>query len=133
MFKKFRALVIEDDGTTRLMLRKMLEELEFAGIETAAGAEGAKLEFQKPPNEWPDVILCDVNMKPVGGLELIAWMKGQPQIAAREIPIVMVTAHSDAPIVRRAMELGVSGYLVKPVAPMALRVRLEKALLPRAF
>jgi len=133
LFKKFRALVVEDDGTTRLMLRKMLEELEFAGIETAAGAEGAKAEFHKPADQWPDVILCDVNMKPVGGLELLAWLRGQPQIASREIPIIMVTAHSDAPIVRRAMELGVSGYLVKPVAAMSLRMRLEKALLPRAF
>jgi two-component system chemotaxis response regulator CheY len=133
LFKKFRALVVEDDSTTRLMLRKMLEELEFAGIETSAGAEGAKAEFQKSTDLWPDVILCDVNMRPVGGLELVAWMRAQPTIAAREIPIIMVTAHSDAPIVRRAMELGVSGYLVKPVAPMALRMRLEKALLPRAF
>ena len=133
MFKRFRALVVDDDGTTRLMLRSMLEALEFSSVDTAAGAEGAKLAFQTSPDQWPDIILCDVNMKPTSGLELVAWLKAQPKIASRSIPIVMVTAHSDAPIVRRAMELGVAGYLVKPVQPIALRMRMEKALLPRSF
>lgn len=133
MFKRFRALVVDDDGTTRLMLRTMLEALEFQAVDTAAGAEGAKLAFQTSPDLWPDVMLCDVNMKPTSGLELVAWMKSQPKIVHRNVAVVMVTAHSDAPIVRRAMELGVSGYLIKPVQPMALRVRMEKALLPRAF
>jgi two-component system chemotaxis response regulator CheY len=133
LFKKFRALVVDDDGTTRLMLRSMLEALEFASVDTAAGAEGAKLAFQTSPDQWPDIVLCDVNMKPTSGLELVAWFNAQPKIVARGIPVVMVTAHSDAPIVRRAMELGVSGYLVKPVQPMALRMRMEKALLPRTF
>lgn len=133
MFKKFRALVVDDDGTTRLMLRGMLEALEFASVDTAAGAEGAKLAFQTSPDQWPDIVLCDVNMKPTSGLELVAWFNAQPKILARSIPVVMVTAHSDAPIVRRAMELGVAGYLVKPVQPMALRMRMEKALLPRSF
>jgi two-component system chemotaxis response regulator CheY len=133
LFKKYRALVIDDDGTTRLMLRQMLEALEFAAVETAAGAEGGKQAFQTLPDRWPDVVLCDVNMKPTSGLEYVAWMKSQPKIAARMIPIVMVTAHSDAPIVRRAMELGVSGYLIKPVQPLALRTRLERALIARSF
>ena len=133
MFKKFRALVIDDDSTTRLMLRQMLEVLEFASVDTAAGAEGAKQAFQSSPDRWPDILLCDVNMKPTSGLEFVAWMKSQPKIAARMIPVVMVTAHSDAPIVRRAMELGVAGYLIKPVQPLALRTRMERALLPRSF
>jgi response regulator of citrate/malate metabolism len=72
-------------------------------------------------------------MKPTSGLELVAWMKSQPKIVAHNVSVVMVTAHSDAPIVRRAMELGVAGYLIKPVQPLALRIRMEKALLPRAF
>ncbi len=125
--------MIDDDGTTRLMLRSMLEALEFGAVETAAGAEGAKHAFQTSPDQWPDVMLCDVNMKPTSGLELISWFNAQPKIASRGIPIIMVTAHSDAPIVRRAMELGVVGYLVKPVQPAALRLRLEKALLPKSF
>jgi two-component system chemotaxis response regulator CheY len=126
-------LVVEDDNPTRLLLRKMLEELQFSSVDTAAGVESAKLAFQTTQDRWPSIVLCDVNMKPTNGLEFVAWLKSQPMAAVRSIPIVMVTAHADASIVRRAMELGVSGYLVKPVKEGPLRTRMERALMPRAF
>jgi two-component system, chemotaxis family, chemotaxis protein CheY len=133
LFGKFRVLAVEDDNATRLMLRRMLETLEFAAVETAASVDGAKLAFQAPPEQWPNVVLCDVDMKPENGLDFVAWLRAQPMGQMRKTPVVMVTAHAHAALVRRAMELGVSGYLVKPVGEAALRTRLERAIEPLAF
>lgn len=133
MFSKFRVLAVEDDNATRLMLRRMLEALEFAAVDTAAGVEGAKLAFQTPADQWPHVMLCDVDMKPENGLDFVAWLRGQALAQMRKTPVIMVTAHAHAALVRRAMELGVSGYLVKPVSEAALRARLERAIMPLAF
>lgn len=133
MFSKFRVLAIEDDNATRLVLRRMLETLEFAAVDTAAGVEGAKQAFQTPIDQWPHVVLCDVDMHPKNGLDFVAWMRSQPLGQMRKMPVIMVTAHAHATLVRRAMELSVSGYLIKPVSEAALRARLERAIMPLAF
>jgi two-component system, chemotaxis family, chemotaxis protein CheY len=133
LFAKLRVLAVEDDNATRLMLRRMLETLEFGAVDTAAGVDGAKLAFQAPQDQWPHVVLCDVDMKPANGLDFVAWLRAQAIGQMRKTPVVMVTAYANAALVRRAMELNVSGYLVKPVNEAALRTRLERAIEPLAF
>ncbi len=130
MFTKTRVLVVEDDEVTRSLLRRMLRALRFASVETAATAEAARLAFHADPSEWPDVVLCDIEMKPTNGHEFVRWMRAIPSPRAKAIRVVMVTSHADVANVRDAMAAGVSGYLVKPVTEAALRIRMERLLAP---
>jgi CheY-like chemotaxis protein len=133
LFEKLRVLAVEDENATRLMLRRMLEALKFAAVDTAASVDGAKLAFKTAPELWPNILLCDSDLKPANGLDFVAWLRAQPLGQMRKIPVIMVTAHAHAALVRRAMALNVSGYLVKPVGETALRTRLERAIEPLAF
>ncbi|MBI3506117.1 MAG: response regulator [Proteobacteria bacterium] len=127
MFRKYRALAIDDEEVARQMLRKMLENLQFGQVDTAAGSEAAKLAFHGKPDSWPNLILCDYNMKPTNGLQFVSWMNERPDIKARRVPVIMVTAYADPSIVLLAMQKGVSGYLVKPFTEEALRLRIQRA------
>lgn len=128
MFKKYRALVIDDDELARRVLRKMLEHLQFGAVEIASGAESAKLAFHGASDTWPNLILCDFNMKPTNGIGFVSWMKSRPEIAALRIPVILVTAHADPSIVQQAMIHGLSGYIVKPFNEEALRIRIQRAI-----
>ncbi|MBI1245119.1 MAG: response regulator [Alphaproteobacteria bacterium] len=127
MYKKLRVLAIDDEEVARQMLRKMLENLQFGAVDTAPGAEAAKAAFEGAPERWPNLVLCDYAMKPTDGLQFVAWMNSRPDIKARRVPVVIVTAHADTSIVLQAMQKGVSGYLVKPFTEEALRVRIQRA------
>ncbi len=132
MFSKLRVLAIDDEEVARKALRRMLENLRFGAVETAAGPEAAKQVFDGNPERWPNLVLCDFAMKPMDGLQFVAWMNSRPDIKARRMPVIMVTAHADPSIVLQAMQRGVSGYLVKPFTEDALRVRIQRAFQPPA-
>jgi response regulator NasT len=101
-----RVLVAEDETIIRLDLCALLED---GGLEVCAevrnGAEAVALARETRP----DVAIFDVRMPELDGIEAARQV-----IAERPMPIVMLTAHADEAIVRRAVDAGVFAYLVKP-------------------
>jgi CheY-like chemotaxis protein len=59
-----------------------------------------------------DLILLDIEMPGLSGIDLFTIIKGNPMYAA--IPVVFVTAHAQSDIIGKAMDLGAKGYIVKP-------------------
>jgi len=110
---KGRILVVEDDESMRELLRLHLSSAGFA-VEVAEDAISAGYALLKSP---PDLIVCDVSMPHMDGLELIAALRSDK--AMPKVPVIFLTA--DAEGEGRARELGVSEYLSKPV-------RLEELL-----
>jgi CheY-like chemotaxis protein len=108
-----RILVVEDDESMRELLRLHLSSAGFA-VEVAEDAISAGYALLKAP---PDLIVCDVEMPHMNGLELIAALRADQ--AMPKVPVIFLT--SDAEGEGRARELGVSEYLSKPV-------RLEELL-----
>lgn len=101
-----RVLVCEDETIIRLDLCQLLESagLTVAG-EARDGAEAVRLAAELEP----DVILMDVRMPELDGVEAARRI-----LAERQVPIVMVTAFAERDIVQQATEAGAFGYLVKP-------------------
>jgi AmiR/NasT family two-component response regulator len=114
-----RVLVCEDQGLTSLRLRKTLSALGYEVVGTARDGEEAVREARRL---HPDVILMDVNMPRLDGIEAT-------QGVMREFPtaIVMLTAYSEPELVQRALAAGASGYLVKPVSDDQLRPAIAMA------
>ena len=113
-------LIVEDNSFIALGLRGDLEQLGHRVIGMAADAEEARQLFRE---RAPDLVLMDIRLGKDDGIELTRQL-----YAERACPVVIVSAFSDAELVARASEVGVFGYLVKPVAPDSLRVQIAVAV-----
>ena len=101
-----RVLVCEDETIIRLDLCQLLESAGHQVVgEARAGAEAVRLARELEP----DMVLMDVRMPELDGIEAARQI-----LAARQVPIVMVTAFAERDIVQSASEAGAFGYLVKP-------------------
>ena len=101
----------------RSLLTSSLEELEGAVkiVEVASGFEA----LRHLPREQFDLIVTDINMPDINGLELVSFVKNNA--AYREIPLVIVSTEGSERDRDKGMGLGADAYLVKPFEPEALR------------
>ena len=120
-----RFLLIDDEPYVRDMTREMLHHLGAEQIFRAGdGGEG----FRETIRIKPDLVFCDVNMKPVNGLEYVAKVRGSKLVSVSETPIVLLTADAHEETVYIAKRLKVDGYLVKPVSAAGLIKYIEHVL-----
>jgi two-component system chemotaxis response regulator CheY len=113
--------VVEDSEATRSMMVSMLDDPEVREvIEAGSGFEALRLL----PRHIFDVIITDVNMPDINGLELIGFLKSHPQY--RTIPILVVSTEVAEEDVKRAMELGCDEYVRKPFTPADLLAAVER-------
>ena len=112
--------MVEDDESMRELLRLHLTSAGYA-VETAEDAITAGYALLKAP---PDLIVCDVEMPHMNGLELIAALRADKSMPT--VPVIFLT--SDAEGEGRARELGVSEYLNKPVRLEALLAAVTRHL-----
>ena len=114
-----RVLVVDDiDVNVRLLEAKLLSE--YYQVLTASNGPMA-LEIAK--RETPDIVLLDVMMPGMDGLEVCRQLKAAPE--TRYIPVVMVTALSDVSDRLRGLEVGADDFLTKPVNDLALFARVR--------
>jgi two-component system chemotaxis response regulator CheY len=111
-------LVVEDSATMRALITSTLEEVELALkiTEAASGFEALRLL----PRASYDLIVTDINMPDVNGLELVSFVKTDP--AYRMIPLIIVSTESSERDREKALGLGADAYVVKPFDPDALRL-----------
>ena len=124
-YAKVRVLVVEDNGFVRALVNKMLHNVGVREISEAADG-GAALE--KLPVVKPDVIICDIEMAPVGGIDFLKSLRDSP---CADTPVIVLTSHADSDTVTQAKALGIDGFLAKPVSIGALKDRLDRALKKR--
>ncbi len=106
MDDRLHVLIAEDETIIRLDLRQLLErEGVIVCGEARDGLEAVTLARETEP----DVVILDVKMPNLDGIEAARRI-----YAERPVPIVMLTAYSDPPLVERAIAAGVFAYLVKP-------------------
>jgi two-component system chemotaxis response regulator CheY len=121
-------LVVEDSPTMRSLVVATLEELEpvVKVVEAPSGFEALRLLAR---GSW-DLILTDVNMPDVNGLELVAFVKGSELY--RSIPLVIISTERSERDRAKGLELGADAYLIKPFEPEALREVVRELLSGRA-
>lgn len=103
-------LVVDDNRTNRDLLRELLEPAGYKVLEAADGESGLKLAHGKRP----DCVLLDIRMPGLDGFAVLDRLKEDP--VTREIPVFVLTATANqVGDVRRALEAGATGYLLKPI------------------
>lgn len=116
-----RILVVEDEGIVALDLHGRLRSMGFQVSGIAATGEDA---IRSAREQQPDLILMDIRLKgEMDGIQAAAEIRKQ-----WPIPIVFVTAHANDSAVKRAMQTGPFGYIVKPFDEKQLRATIEMAL-----
>ncbi|MEX6503356.1 two-component system response regulator RssB [Pseudomonas zhanjiangensis] len=117
-------LIIDDDEVVRASLATYLEDSGFSVLQAANGLEGLEI-FQR---EHPDLVVCDLRMPQVDGLELIR------RINALEVdtPVIVVSGAGVMTDVVEALRLGAADYLIKPLEDLAVLEHSVRRALDRA-
>jgi two-component system, chemotaxis family, chemotaxis protein CheY len=119
----YQVLIVEDSMASRELIAATVESVP--GVEahgTASGFEALKLL----PRRKFDLIITDINMPDINGLELINFVKKNPQYA--QTPLFIVTTEGRDEDRRKGLALGASEYLVKPFEPAALEALVRRYL-----
>jgi two-component system alkaline phosphatase synthesis response regulator PhoP len=117
-----RVLVVDDEADIVSTIQYRLEFCEFEVITATNGKEG----LEKAANEKPDLILLDISMPVMNGHEMLERLKNRPDI--KDIPVIMLTAYSDAKDVTKAADLGIADYVTKPFDFTELMGKISNAL-----
>ncbi len=116
-------LIVEDSKAIRSMIRVSLEETGgFFAVEAGNGFEALKAL----PTRRFDLIITDINMPDINGLELIGFVKSNPSY--RGIPLIIVSTEKSDEDKKRGMALGAAGYVVKPFTKEELMTAAKSAL-----
>jgi len=116
-------LIVEDSSTTRAMIRAVVEEIDdYTIVEASSGFEALRLL----PSQTFSLILTDINMPDINGLELINFVKNNP--AYKDVPLVIISTERSDEDRRRGMALGAFDYVTKPFRPEDLQAVVRKAL-----
>ena len=115
-------LVVEDEEPILEMLRYGLERFGFSVRCVGSGEEALAATMR----ERPDLVLLDLMLPGMDGLEVCRRLKGSPETA--DIPIVMLTARDGEADIVAGLEIGADDYLTKPFSPRVLSARLRAVL-----
>jgi two-component system cell cycle response regulator DivK len=115
-------LHIEDNEYNRKIVRQLLSRTSFKLIEAADGQDGVAVAQR----ELPDLILMDVQLPKLSGLDATRMLRADPRTA--KIPVVVVTSFALSGDDRRAIDAGASAYLAKPYSPRDLMALITKFL-----
>ena len=115
-------LLIEDNLT---ICENTAEILEMEGY-TVLTASNGKKGFQKICDLRPDLIVCDILMPEMGGLELLAKLGLHSEL--KNIPVIFYSAKSEKKDIKKGMELGAYDYIVKPSDLDDLLISVRKCL-----
>jgi len=109
-----KKVLIVDDAETIVMMERMILGKSYEVVTARNGLEAV----EKAVSELPDLILLDVMMPLLGGVETCRRLRAQAE--TREIPIIMVSTRSEIENVEASYESGCSDYVTKPINSMEL-------------
>ncbi|HEY3351851.1 MAG TPA: response regulator [Polyangia bacterium] len=118
-----RVLLVEDSATMRAFVTAALEaEGGYEVVEARNGFEALRLLPRGPY----DLVITDINMPDINGLEMIRYVKGSPQY--QNTPLIIISTEGRERDRERGLKLGANEYLVKPFAPEALLAAVRRLL-----
>jgi two-component system, cell cycle response regulator DivK len=118
-------LYVEDNEYNRKIVRQLLARTSYRLIEAVDGEAGVEAARR----ELPDLILMDVQLPKMSGLDATRLLRNDP--ATGHIPILVITSFALSGDRERAAEAGANGYLAKPYSPRELLARVRE-MLPEA-
>ena len=120
-----KILIVEDE---KIMSTFILSSLRRLGILDLYAFNNGASALPELATLKPDLIITDVHMQPMGGIEFVRNIRASAHSQIANTPVIFLSADSSATTVGEALPLGVSGYIVKPPSLAALDAKIELAL-----
>ncbi len=115
-------LIVEDEPDAAELFAEMMRVNGFRVIKTFNSA----LAIQTLRQQKPDIVILDLMMPDISGLEVLRFMRREPEF--EHIPVIIVSAKSMPGDIRAGMEAGASLYLTKPVGYLELKQAVERLI-----
>jgi two-component system cell cycle response regulator DivK len=113
-------LYVEDNEFNLKIVRQLLSRTSYRLIEAVDGEQGVATALR----ELPDLILMDVQLPKLSGLDATRMLRGDPKTA--QVPIIVVTSFALSGDDKKAQDAGASAYLAKPYSPRELLAMIRK-------
>jgi len=127
VFAGHSILAIDDEPIIRELLNRLLKDLGFEHVECAADGSEALRKLDKSRF---DLILCDIMMNPMNGIEFVRTLRKSAPVrydsCKASTPVVFLSGSTEQEHIKGAKEVGVKGYIVKPIDAAIMRDRLAK-------
>ncbi len=126
MLTPLKILLIEDDTIEVMKFRRVLSKFEINHevIEANNGEEAQEILTQK--DNLPSIILLDLNMPKVNGIEFLTELKKNEEL--KYIPVIILTTSSNYKDLKRCYEIGIAGYVLKPLKYEEYVLKMEMLL-----
>ena len=126
MIKSLKILLIEDDTIEVMKLNRTINSLQLKHriIEAKNGEEA--LEILNKKNNLPDIILLDLNMPKINGIEFLRILKNDEVL--KYIPTIVLTTSNNHRDVLECYKIGIAGYMIKPLKYEDYMAKIEKLL-----
>jgi two-component system chemotaxis response regulator CheY len=124
-----RILVVDDESSIRIVIRRMLEKAGYDVLEAENGEAAIEAINTGENRLMLDAVICDIRMPKVNGLDAITYFRHEYP----HVPLIVLTGYPDTEIAISCMRHGVVDYLVKPVDGKRLKVAVETAMEQRAM
>lgn len=130
-FDALRILIVDDNAHMRALLRKMLYALGVKSVRDCADGGEAFTELRA---NAPDIVITDLAMRPIDGIAFTTMVRSSADSPSPYVPIILLTAHTEAARVTQARDAGVTEILAKPISVQGLLMRLVEIIeRPRPF
>ena len=130
-FENLKALIVEDNAHMRSLLRALLSSI---GVKDIAEASHGQAAIDLLRERKPDLVLSDLAMKPMDGLEFTRYVRNHEHSPNPFVPIIMISGHTEKYRVEAARDAGVTEFLAKPITAHTLFSRIAEIVeRPRAF
>lgn len=118
-------MIVDDSLSMRKLIKKVIELSGFDVEEFLEAANGREA-LQLLEDHWVDLVLCDIHMPEMDGLELLRQMR-QEEVLGR-IPVIMISTEGREEVLKEAQELGAKGYVKKPFSPEKIRETMDRVM-----
>ncbi len=124
-FELLKILLVDDNHHMRTLLVEILRAIGVRNLyEATNGAEA--LQFMR--SHQIDVVLTDLAMEPIDGIEFVRLLRNAPDSPGQMTPVIMVTGHSTERRVKEARDAGVNEFLGKPVTARGVLERIHEVI-----
>ena len=123
-----RALVIDDQRTMRAIIRRLLSQIGVHNVDEAEDGEQAIEKLRNPTADKPDIIICDLHMENMDGMDFCNHVRRDKNDDIRHLPVIILTGEQDTFVHDVTKQVGATTVLVKPVSAADLKSQIEAAV-----
>ena len=121
----FNVLIVDDSNAMRAVIKKIISISGFK-MDQCIEAGNGKEALDTLAGNWVDVIISDINMPEMNGLELLAELKKDDLL--KKIPVIIITTESSEERMQNVFNLGADGFIKKPFLPEQVRKILYEVI-----